>query len=233
MPYPVSVCLVEDDEDLREEMFLGLREHNFDVRGFSGSRELYRDLLHKPADIIILDIGLPGEDGFSIAEHLRVDKHIGIIMLTARNMLEDRLRGLHGGADIYLVKPVELKELAANILNLAKRIKLPPRPENTTQWRLDNEGWFLISPHGKRIAMTASERTLVNMLVRQPGITISREKLIEALGHRREADYYHEHRLDMLFSRLRKKVAKIGIENFPMIAVRGVGYTFAPDHANP
>lgn len=118
----LEICVVEDEEDLREEIVESLQEAGFNVRGFPASRELYASLLMARCDIAILDIGLPGEDGFSIATRLRELGSIGIIMLTARSHMDDRLLGLQSGADIYLVKPVDFVELEAVVLSLARRV---------------------------------------------------------------------------------------------------------------
>lgn len=120
---PLTVCVVEDNEDLREDIVETLCEAGFDVRGFPASRELYASMLAAPCDIAILDIGLPGEDGFSIMRRLCKVGSMGIIMLTARSAIDDRVRALTQGADAYLVKPVDLAELQAVVLSMGRRLR--------------------------------------------------------------------------------------------------------------
>lgn len=236
----IALALVEDDEDLREEIVEALVDHGFDVRGFPASRELYLGLMQRPCDIAILDIGLPGEDGFSIMEHLRAATQAGIIMLTARGQTGDRVRALRGGADIYLVKPVDIEELAANIVSLARRLnKVPdkaPAPveqpgekTGTAFWRLSSDSWVLLSPGGGKVQLSTSERTVLEALMHQAGATVSRETLVTALGH--HPDDVFSNRLDMLISRLRRKVQQATGEPLPLRSVRGAGFSLAPSSA--
>lgn len=225
----IAIVLVEDDADLREEIAEVLAERGFDVRSFPGSRELYRALMLRPCDIAILDIGLPGEDGLSIMEHLRLSTHAGIIMLTARGQTEDRVRALRGGADIYLVKPVDLEELVANIISLARRLSAAPATAGKNEppaWRLSAGGWVLLAPGGGMVPLSASERTLLQALMHQAGETVTRETLVDAFG--RQADDVFSNRLDMLISRLRRKVLSTTSEALPLYAVRGVGFSIVP-----
>lgn len=223
--HDIAVCLVEDDNDLREEVVQTLLEYGFDVRGFPGSRELYFGLLQQPCDVAILDVGLPGEDGFSVMEKLRTTASMGIIMFTARGQLTDRVRALMGGADAYLVKPVDMAELVATIVSLARRLRAAEKlqPERDSGWRLSDDGWLLSSPSGVSISLSVAERSFLQMLAQHLGITVSREALIKALGH--PADDVFSNRLDMLVSRLRRKVAQATDEKLPLHSVRGIGFS--------
>lgn len=217
----ISVYIVEDDFDLREELTLGLGDFGFKVRGFSCSREFYRGLLEAPCDIAILDLGLPDEDGLSVAAHLSEISNAGIVVLTGRRGLDERVRGLLGGADAYLVKPVDIRELAATLISVRRRIgDVSGAGTAPVSWALAQDGWVLQMPSGQTVTLTPSERVLLQCLFEQSNTTVSREQLITALGHR--SDYYLDHRLDMLVSRLRRKVNEAGF-NLPLRAVRGVG----------
>jgi two-component system, OmpR family, response regulator PhoP len=228
----ISVCTVEDDDDLREEIIAALALRGFDARGFSCSGEFYKGLLQAPCDIIILDINLPGEDGITIAEFLHETSHAGIIMLTGCDQVEDKVRALLKGADVYLVKPVDFDELSANILSLARRISTAhleleqcTEQEAATGWRLSADTWSLRAPDGTAVALTLTEQKLMAALFATPGLTVTRETLISALGHRSE--YYDNHRLDMLISRFRRKVFNATAQSLPLQAVRGVGFIIA------
>lgn len=122
MFYPIRIALVEDDNDLRSstEEFLQATGHR--VWGVATAEAFYRRFVIDPVDIVILDIGLPGEDGLSLAHLLRANPAIVVIILSARDAVEDRLAGLRTGADRYLVKPINLLELAANVKAVAKRL---------------------------------------------------------------------------------------------------------------
>lgn len=220
----IAVCLVEDEADLRAAMVETLGHHGFDVRGFSESRELYFGLLQQPCEIVVLDVGLPGEDGFSIMERLRATARLGIIMLTARDQTMDRVRALMGGADIYLVKPVDIDELAANIISLSRRLRASePMRASGTGWRMSPDGWMLLSPAGVAVSLSGMERSLMQTLMQHAGATVARESLASALGH--HPDDVVTNRLDMLVSRLRRKVLQATGEKLSVNAVRGVGFS--------
>ena len=227
----IEICIVEDEDDLREELVDTLLEAGFGVRGFSASRELYAALLAAPCNIAILDIGLPGEDGFSIAARLRSLGKMGIIMLSARTAIDDRVRALQGGADVYLTKPVDLRELLAVVTSLARRLAMPePQAISSTEvasgpWSLSADGWGVIAPNGAALPLTAQERAFLVRLWQCAGEAVSREELAIALGG--DPYEYDFHRLDTLVSRLRRKASDIGL-TLPVRAVRGTGYAVTP-----
>lgn len=230
-PRRLEICIVEDEADLREEIVEALLEAGFGVRGFPASRELYAALLAAPCDIVILDVGLPGEDGFSIAERLHSLGPMGIIMLTARAHTEDRVRALLGGADVYMVKPVDLRELLAVIHSLERRLRngeasgAVPVENASRPWALSADGWTIFDPDGVSLPLTAQERAFLQRLWLQPGEAVSREELALAMGG--DPYEYDFHRLDTLVSRLRRKATEHGLV-LPLRAVRGMGYLFIP-----
>ncbi len=231
VPKKIEICIVEDEADLREELVETLLETGFGVRGFSGSRELYPALHALPCDIAILDIGLPGEDGFSVAARLRSLGKIGIVMLSARTDTEDRIRALQGGADVYLTKPVDLREFLAVVTSLVRRLGLhEPRAISRTEatlepWSLSVDGWAVIAPNAKSLTLTAQERAFLLRLWQCAGDAVSREDLAIALGG--NPYEYDFHRLDTLVSRLRRKATEVDLA-LPLRSVRGMGYVIVP-----
>lgn len=223
----IEICLVEDEPDLREELVETLLEAGFCVRAFSTSRDLYAALLAKPCNIVILDIGLPDEDGFSIAERLHKLGSMGIIMLTARAGIEDRLRALEGGADVYMTKPVDLRELLAVVASLVRRLAASAaqmgdaKDAVPTPCTLSADGWTLHTPNGNSLALTAQERAFLECLWQHAGEAVSREDLVQALGG--DLYEYDFHRLEALVSRLKRKATDSGLF-LPLRAVRGTGY---------
>lgn len=226
----LSLCYVEDDAEQREVVTRALREHGFEVCAYPASRELYLGLLRSPCDIAILDVGLPGEDGFTVAANLRRNSDIGIIILTAYGDTDDRVQGLMGGADAYLVKPVEIRELIATVHSVGRRIGRGSATDTVAGscggWRMTLDNWCLVAPNGTQVPLSASERSVLEVLMREPERPVSREGLIVALGH--DPEYYLPHRLDMLISRLRRKVLTQTNTALPLKAVRGVGFAFSP-----
>jgi DNA-binding response OmpR family regulator len=221
------VYLVDDDEDFREEMVSGLTRFGLNVRGFDSAAALYRAYAAMPCEIVILDIGLQDEDGLTIAAHLRASQPVGIIMATARGSIDDRLIGLEKGADAYLVKPIDVRELAATVVALHNRVaknrKLPVPPKSP-QWVLVEGGWTLVDGLGSRLRLTVSEQCLLGCLFRERGNTVDRSVLVEAMG----ADVYdfnYAH-LDTIVSRLRRRAKKLNML-LPLHAIRGQGFTFA------
>ena len=221
------VYLVDDDEDFREEMIFGLSRLGLNVHGFGSAAALYRAYAAMPSGIVVLDIGLKGEDGLSVAAHLRASQSIGIVMATARGSVDDRVAGLEKGADAYLVKPVDVRELAATVIAVHNRVnrhrKVPPSPQ-IPQWALVEGGWTLIDGLGHRLRLTVSEQLLLGCLFRERGNTVERRALVEAMG----ADIYdfnYAH-LDTIVSRLRRRANKSNML-LPLHAIRGQGFTFA------
>lgn len=224
------VYLVDDDEDFREEMVLGLSGLGLEAHGFRDAAALYRDCAARPPDIVILDIGLDGEDGLSIAAHLRASQSLGIVMATARSSIDDRVDGLMKGADAYLVKPIDVRELAATVVALNERIKrlripIPVQPPPTaSQWALMEGGWVLTDGLGHRLRLTTSEQRFLGRLFSERGKTVGRRELVEAMG----ADVYDFNygHLDTIASRLRRRAEKSNM-SLPLHTIRGSGFTFS------
>ncbi|QFY42163.1 response regulator transcription factor [Candidatus Methylospira mobilis] len=224
----IRVAVVEDDSDLCEEIVFSLTDDGNDAVGFRDSAGLYRHLMKSTVDIVVLDVGLPGEDGFAIARHLRDSpscRAVGIIMLTALSGLDHRVEGLESGADIYLVKSASIRELRAAIASLARRLKLSPEPSAGQVWRYSPSAWTLTSPSGAGVKLSGSEKAVVEFFLRHPCSVAKRRDLIEkALG----GDYlsYDPRRLEAIVSRLRRKLEQISPLAQPLRAVHGVGYEF-------
>lgn len=230
----LRVFLVEDNADLREEMIFGLTSLGIEAFGFGEAQSLYRELAARECDVLVIDVGLPGEDGFSIAEHLSGNRSRGIILLTARAELEDRLRGLELGADAYLVKPTDVRELAATAYAVARRIsKSEPesaiassRKEVPEMWALCAGGWILRSPQGVQLSLSEIERRFLEVMEASSGQVVERKTLIAAFSA--DNPSYDPHRIDALVSRLRKRTEVAGLGVLPIQSVRGTGYIFTP-----
>lgn len=237
----LRVIIVEDDLDLREETELGLRALGIDVTGVADATALYRELINKKYDIVILDVGLPGEDGFSILKHLRNSVQIGIVMVTARGAVDDRVQGLNDGADAYMVKPVDLKELASVVNSLARRLQAKmverrkqPQPsvEVTTAqslptWKLCKTHWTLVSPDNISIPLTPKEYAFLSRLVEKCGQPVPKAHIIHAFGG--DLDDFDFHRVEVMISRLRRKGKAITGELLPIKALPGFGFSFTAD----
>jgi two-component system, OmpR family, response regulator PhoP len=229
----LCIGLLEDDADFREELALGLGGYGFRVCvSCDNPAEFYRQLEDRPCDLVILDANMPGADGFSVATRLRAQSSMGIIILTGRGALEDRVRGLEGGADAYLTKPVDLLELSSVIRSLVRRMRLsragtlvPETHDARTSWSLLEGGWILVSPGGTELHLSAQERTLVMALFEASGTAVSRQELAALLNPGNSGEF-ELRRIDVLVSRLRAKAQSSGLK-LPVLSVRGQGYVFA------
>lgn len=239
-----SVLVVEDDDELREGVLVpGLRIAGFDVQGVASAFEMYRELLSNRYRLIVLDVGLPDEDGFLAARRLRETTGAGIVMLTGRGGNSDRVRGFNEGADLYLTKPIAVDVLAASLRSLSRRLSstavgnegaaAPPGPtipalaDARDGWRVEADGWRLLSPAGQAVALTGLERVLVTRLEASPHAPVARETLVTALIEA-ESDF-DPCRLEMLVYRLRRKVSSRSGAELPLTVVRKVGYMLRLD----
>ncbi|CAA7615475.1 response regulator transcription factor [Magnetospirillum sp. SS-4] len=231
------IAVVEDEAPLRTDLVEYLSACGHDVVGCGDGKELDEALDGRTIDIIILDINLPGEGGFSIAGRLRSHSDIGIIMLTARGLNVDRVVGLEVGADVYMVKPVELRELEAQVRTLARRMRVGavaatgsvetdfPDAAAPTEWIYDQLSWTLISPEGKAVKLTGNERVFMSLLVTRPGEPVSRDEIFKALGKRGWDP--SDRSVDSMVRRLRAKgEAALGCV-LPIESVHSIGYAFA------
>lgn len=223
---PLRIALVEDDAELRDAILApALVEAGFEVAAFGSAAALYRSLLHRSFDVVVLDLTLPDEDGFEVARYLRSLSSIGIVMLTGRGGSPDRVRGLRHGADAYLTKPLDIDLLTATLHSLSRRLEPSEAGTSRGRWRLGDGDWNLLTPDGDCIDLTASERSILRTLFNADGQPVQREELIACLT----GDVYDfdPHRLEMLVHRLRRKVAAGSRQALPLRAVRGKGYVLA------
>ncbi len=234
-----TIIVVEDENSLRSDMVEYLVGCGFDTVGARNGAEMDRLLSQRSASIIVLDVNLPDEDGFKIASRLRDGHGVGIIMVTARGTTVDRVVGLEIGADAYLVKPVELRELEAQVKSLLRRLNeratdsaaSPPSAPETNgetdepRWTLDPTEWSLTSPVGVRISLTSMEMKLTSLLAGQARKPATRDQISQALYNRRWNP--EDRSIDTVVGRLRHKVeAAIG-GAAPLKSVHGVGYVFS------
>ncbi|MFZ5722328.1 MAG: response regulator transcription factor [Pseudomonadota bacterium] len=215
------VTVIEDNGDLREEVVFHLRHAGHDALGVADGPSLDHSLATgRIPDVVVLDIGLPGEDGFSIAARLRRDHpETGIVILSARGLIDDKLHGLSLGADAYLVKPVDLRELIAVVASVGRRVA-----GRNGAWQLDTTRREVISPAGAAASLTHTEYLLMLQLAQAAPEVASRRALVEALGH--DFMQFDERRIEAAISRLRKKLQGDG-ENSPLRSARTQGYVFA------
>ncbi|MCH8499639.1 MAG: response regulator transcription factor [Marinobacter sp.] len=221
----IRVLITEDSFDLQVEMVDFLNLSGFYAEGANSIAAMKEKLNAADWQILLLDLNLPDGDGVEAAQWVRAQHGLntGIVMVTARGQVDDRIRGIRSGADAYLVKPVDLQELVAVITNLASRIPTNTSAANTG-WLLDTQRFLLITPGARETSLTAAECEILRALMHRPQSPLSREQLCRVLPPC--GDEYHTRRLDSLISRLRTKVENNTREELPLKTFRNKGYAF-------
>lgn len=221
MPGVLEIIVVEDHRLLRDELVDYLSSPDWHVRGVSSGRELDVAMTETPADVLVLDLNLPQEDGISITRRIRkAFPEIGIVMLTARGDQADRALGYGSGADVYLTKPTHVGELESVLFNLSCRI----RPRDDVQLMLSENLLRLTHADGRSASLTNSEYRVLRLLVGTPGQELGYAPLCELLYPDDDAVSQSRQRLAVLMTRLRQKMQEeMGVEQC-VKSVRGQGY---------
>ena len=216
-----DLIFVEDQDDLRKELAFQLRYHHISVREVSDGAGLERELALQLPDIVLLDLTLPDRSGFDLASELK-QRHpdVGIIMLTARTDIDARVMGFEVGADIYLSKPIDFRELHACIKSLLARLS---KSNLTTQWFFSNTSRKLRTPSQQEIELTSLEAVTFEYLLKNYGLVFSREALHETLGF--IGLELNDIRLNTLMSRLRRRLLDFDPE-LRIVTWRNKGYTY-------
>ncbi|KAF1853429.1 hypothetical protein Lal_00041059 [Lupinus albus] len=227
------ILVVEDDREISALVARYLRGNDCRVTLAGDGREMDRALAEARIDLIVLDLMLPGEDGFSLCRRLRETSQIPILMLTAKSEEVDRILGLELGADDYLAKPFNPRELLARIRAILRRVSAEA-PEPDERKRLHFAGWTLdvslrqlLSPEGARVAITGAEFDLLHALCLRPGRVLSRDQLLDLTQGRAAGPF--ERSIDVLVSRIRQKI-EVDTRNPEYIrTIRSGGYLFTPE----
>ncbi len=232
MDIPANILIVDDDRDIRTLLAEYLEHNNF--RAFvaadgSGMRHL---LEKEQIDLIVLDLGLPGEDGLQLCRWLRTKSQLPVVMLTARGEPLDRILGLEMGADDYLVKPFEPRELLARIRNVLRRHQPSVEGESReakrilfSTWTLDLIARHLLTPQGTAVMLSGAEFRLLKIFLQHANRILSRDQLsILIKGH--DADPL-DRSIDLQVSRLRQKLEDDAKSPSLLKTVRNEGYILA------
>ena len=222
-----KVFCVEDDESIRELIIYALKSGGFDAIGFESSSEFFNVIRESVPDIILLDIMLPFDDGFSILKRLKQNintKDIPVIMLTAKNNEFDKVKGLDLGADDYITKPFGVMELLSRIRAVLRRTKNETSSSfiSCGNIKIDNEKRLVFV--GEKICnLTLKEYELLNFFIKNNGIVLSRDKILQKVW---DFNFEGESRtVDMHVKTLRQKLSEAGSEDV-IKTVRSVGYKF-------
>lgn len=254
MPLP-SLIVVDDEPDLCELIADYLARHGFHVRTASCGDSLDACLAQQPADLLILDVNMPGESGMAIARRIRAGSALPILMLTSETGVVDRVAALELGVDDYVMKPFDLRELRARVRTILRRTKdavtdvaehPAPVPDlglaaqafvpGRHQVRfgmvlLDTQAHCLVRGDGTELALTAMEYDLLQVFAENPNRVLSRDRLLD-LANRSDRDPF-DRSIDIRVTRLRRKIEADPSKPAVIRTVRGTGYMFVPAKTAP
>lgn len=222
----LHILVVEDNDGLRDATVDFLKGHGHQVTGVVCAEEVDDTPTRDLPDLYLIDVNLPGEDGFSLAERIRKSQPLaGIVLMTARSQLADRLEGYESGADNYLIKPVEQAELLVCIQNLARRIKAS-KPSEVEFLEMDHQNLCLKGPQGKS-TLTHGESLLLAAFIRAAGQKLERWQAMQLVDTKDKG--LVPANLEMRISALRKKLSICGAPDDAIRTIRGFGYALVCD----
>jgi DNA-binding response OmpR family regulator len=215
----LRILVVEDEPQISNFLRVGLGYEGFSVAVAEDGHEALAELKRFKPQLVILDLMLPGISGMELAERMRADPELMIIMLTARDQVEDRIAGLNAGADDYLVKPFDFEELVARIHAVTRRRGSPGAAVlEAGQLILDRES-RVVTMNGEAVELTAKEFELLLLFMTNPGRVLSRRFILDQVwGH----EFYDENNVEVYVRYLRRKLGDT--EHELIETVRGVGY---------
>jgi two-component system OmpR family response regulator len=232
---PKTLLVVDDDEDIRTLVAEPLVTAGYQVVTASDGPSMFAALNAQPVDMIILDLNLPGEDGLSLCRITRSSRNIPIIMLTARSEAIDRVIGLEVGADDYVTKPFEPRELVARVRSVLRRAYSPMGPQEAPPpkravfqgWTLDFENRRLTDPKGRVVMLSGNEYSLLKFLVEHANEVLTREQLLTLTAQPALIDGSAQRVADLQISRLRHKLSDAARAAQLIMTVRSQGYVLA------
>lgn len=226
------ILLIDDEPSIREPLTDYLVGQGLSVTAVSSAAEARAMLLSQSFDLVVSDIMMPGEDGLSLTRHIRANSDMPVILLTARAEDTEKIVGLEIGADDYVVKPFNPRELVARIRTVLRRTQANGRAVDSGgasfafgPWVLREVERVLVDSEGREVALSSGEYHLLDALVRHPRQVMSRDRLLD-LVRGREADIF-DRAIDNLVSRLRKKIESDPAHPELVKTVWGGGYTLA------
>ncbi|WP_415163090.1 response regulator transcription factor [Ottowia sp.] len=220
-----TIAVVEDDEDILANVCRFLQKSGFRVWGASSAEDFYVHLLRDKADLVVVDLGLPGESGLSLVQRLAAQR-IPVVVQTALGDLEHRIAGLEAGALQYFVKPTDMNELVAGIRSQLRGAGAASQASGAglARWRLEPAAAQLVAPNQLVVRLTSRELDFLRCLMATDGGLVSKQALLEAMGHDGVEDGFH--RIESMLTRLRRKTLDTTGTPLPVRAVFGRGLVF-------
>jgi DNA-binding response OmpR family regulator len=219
-PLHGHILVIEDEVDLMDAMVTYLNMEGFAADGVSSLNMATQWMRTHQFDVAVVDLGLPDGDGMAWFKENPLLQKKGVIITTARGDSSQRIEGIKAGADVYLVKPIQLEELASLVHNLMRRIRAQAPPS----WVLHRMNWVLHHPSGMSLKLTHSEFMFMQVMAEQSGQAVARQALVSRLGH--DPQTYDFRRLEILVRRLRNKAKELLGSDLPLETVHKIGYAF-------
>ncbi len=233
-PVAPHILVVDDDREIRDLLAKFLARHGYRVTTARDGAEMFKALGDWRFDLVVLDLMLPGEDGLSLCRRLRAGSTLPVIMLTAMGEETDRIVGLEMGADDYLPKPFNPRELLARMKAVLRRARALPEapPRGSTRvgfagWSLDLATRRLESPAGVAVELSAGEYDLLTAFLDHPRRVLNRDQLLDLSRGRAAAPF--DRSVDVQVGRLRRKIEADAKDPQIIKTVRGGGYMFTPE----
>jgi len=218
--------MAEDDQTLRESIAEYLTCVGFDVTAVASGIQFYHTLAAQSFTVAIIDLGLPDMDGMQLVDYIHCNTTMGCIILTARDSVEDRVSGYDSGADLYMVKPADCRELASALSRILQRTSAAGQlqPSSFGQWRINRQSATLVTPSAAIITLTSREMDFLICLAASPEETIVRDKILNEMGY--SDDEFSNRALESLIRRLRRKIETV-FGTSPILTRHRVGYSFS------
>jgi two-component system OmpR family response regulator len=234
MTTDAHILVIDDDSDIRRPLAEYLRQRGFRASVAADGKDMDRVLATASIDLVVLDVMLPGEHGFAICRRLRETTQIPVILLTALAEATDRIVGLELGADDYVTKPFDPRELVARVGSVLRRSRMlpPQRPRvrglvKFDRWRFELSRREVVSPDDVAVRLSAGEHLLLLSFIEHAGVTLSRDQLLD-LTRGREAQVF-DRSIDNQVSRLRRKLEVDSADPRIIVTEWGGGYVFAAE----
>lgn len=224
-PDSQRIILVEDDRVLRNSVAEYLTIVGFNVTAVESGLTFYHALAEQSFSVAIIDLGLPDINGLQLVEYLRNNTSMRCIILTARDQIDDRVAGYDSGADLYMVKPVDCRELASALSRMVQRTSTKTDLiESPGQWRINRQNATLVTPSCVIVSLTAREMDFLLCLTESTEETVPRTTILDVLGYTN--DESSNRALESLIRRLRRKIES-AFGSSPILTRHGVGYSFS------
>ena len=229
------ILIVEDEPITREQLVSYFEEEGFRVSSTGSGNEVQKIIDNTDVILVLLDIKLPGKDGLTLTREIRINSDVGIILVTSKQEQIDRLLGLESGADDYVTKLFDPRELLSRSRNLIRRVQLQQSQRkrnhirNFGEWVLDLNKRELTSPDGESIQLSAGEYQLLLAFMEKAGEVMNRDELMNRIRNR---EWFPDDRyIDVLVGQLRKKLGERASTARIIATIHGTGYLFTPEVA--